>query len=261
MKSGFLAKREPVKIAGGNHAAVEGSVIVYFPETGYYYLFVSYGSLSRDYNIRVARSRRIEGPYLDAQGRDMNSASLARAGRAGVKLMGGYRFEPGSGGYKAPGHNSVLIDGEDRFILHHVRSYALPDYWFTMNVRSFAFNRFGWPVVSPLRYEGGVPEAAALPGGDYLLIGHGENTSAASPVPLSVRLESGRLEPGTIAGSSQGTYRVYDGFRMELILDGKLYDGVVLRQAGSQGQEHYAFTLMSEDGFCIWGLQAEAGNL
>jgi arabinan endo-1,5-alpha-L-arabinosidase len=258
-KSGFLKEGGPVKIAGGNHAAVEGPAITYFPETGYYYLFASYGSLSRDYNIRAARSRRIEGPYLDARGRDMNSPSLVRTGKAGVKLMGGFRFGPGSGGSKAPGHNSVLSDGEDRFILHHTRSYALPDYWFTMNVRRIALNRSGWPVVSPLRYRGEALEAAALPGGDYLLIEHGESSAVPSPAPLSLRLES-----GVITGSRQGSYRLYDGFRMELILDGGSYDGVVFRQAGPPGQERWAFSLMSEEGLCVWGLRAEdppAGDL
>jgi arabinan endo-1,5-alpha-L-arabinosidase len=41
-KTGFFRyAAEPVKIAGGDHAAVEGSAIVYLGETDYYYLFVS----------------------------------------------------------------------------------------------------------------------------------------------------------------------------------------------------------------------------
>ena len=72
--TGFLLEaEEPVRIAGGQHASIEGPVIRYLPETGYYYLFVSYGSLSSDYNIRVARSESITGPYLDAAGNDMKN--------------------------------------------------------------------------------------------------------------------------------------------------------------------------------------------
>jgi arabinan endo-1,5-alpha-L-arabinosidase len=261
-KTGFFKDAaEPVKIAGGDHAAVEGPAIVYLPETDYYYLFVSYGSLSKDYNIRLARSRRIEGPYLDARGRDMNNAALVKTGRAGLKLMGGYNFDTDSraadsGGYKAPGHNTVLVDGEDRFILHHVRSYALPDYWFTMNVRRFALNRFGWPVISPLRYAGERFDPVDLPGGDYKLIRHGDDTNATSPEALSVHLEA-----GVFTGSLSGTYRIYDGFHIELLLNGEPYDGFVFsRPKAEEGRRDYAetgfcaFSVMSEDGYCIWGL-------
>jgi arabinan endo-1,5-alpha-L-arabinosidase len=244
-KSGFLKEGAvPIKIAGGNHAALEGSAIAYLPETGYYYLFVSYGSLSRDYNIRVARSRNIAGPYLDAQGRDLNDSSLVRAGKAGTKLMGGYRFLPGRTGdpalrVKAPGHNSVLIDGKDRFILHHVRSYGLPDYWFTMHVRSFALNRFGWPVAAPRRYTGR-PRAAPTPppDGDYRLIEHGDANSSLSPGVLDLHFESGR-----ITGARSGSWRVYGDSRIELLLEGTLYDGVLFDQG---------FSAMSEDGYTVW---------
>jgi hypothetical protein len=44
---------------------------------------------------------------------------------------------------------------------------------------------------------------------------------------------------------------------MELSLGGKLYDGVALLQRDSQGREIRTFTLMSEDGLCLWGRQAE----
>ncbi len=38
--------------------AVEGPYIIYNEETEYYYLFVSYGSLKTDYQIRVGRSKK-----------------------------------------------------------------------------------------------------------------------------------------------------------------------------------------------------------
>jgi arabinan endo-1,5-alpha-L-arabinosidase len=198
----------------------------------------------------VSRSRQIEGPYLDAQGRDLNDAALVRAGKAGVKLMGGYTFGSDAGAYKAPGHNSVLVDGKNRFILHHVRSYALPDYWFTMNVRRFTLNRFGWPVISPLRYAGERLVPVDLPGGDYKLIQHGDDTNTASPEALPVHLEA-----AAITGSFSGTYRIYDGFHIEILLNGKPYDGFafVYDEAGVE-RSLYGFSVMSEDGYCVWGV-------
>ena len=47
------------KLTGAYHARIEGPHILHNPETGYYYLFLSFGGLAADggYNIRVARSR------------------------------------------------------------------------------------------------------------------------------------------------------------------------------------------------------------
>jgi hypothetical protein len=59
-------------LAGGDHSAIEGSYILYSPESGYYYLFASFGGFASTdgYNIRIARSKNPDGPYLDAAGRD-----------------------------------------------------------------------------------------------------------------------------------------------------------------------------------------------
>lgn len=45
--------------------------MIYDKLSGYYFLFVSYGSLKSDYNIRVGRSRNITGPFLDYHGKDL----------------------------------------------------------------------------------------------------------------------------------------------------------------------------------------------
>jgi arabinan endo-1,5-alpha-L-arabinosidase len=260
-KTGFVAPDTvPRRIAGFRHAAVEGSCIVYLKESGYYYLFLSYGSLSHDYNIRVGRSRSVDGPYLDARGNDLADLVPGNDGELGTKLLGGYAFvgnqnpEPAEQ-YKAPGHNSVLVDGEDCFIVHHVRSYGLPDYWFYMNVRRFFLNRFLWPVVAPLRYQGEQPGPLVLPDADYDLVEHRSDSNGESRNSQAFSFRNGviyAVSSGNM-GESLGTYRLYDGFRMELTLEGRLYDGVAVIQLDSQGQETYTFTLMSEDGLCVWG--------
>lgn len=141
--------------------AVEGAYIRYNPDTGYYYLFVSYGSLANDYNIRVGRSRELTGPYSDYNGRpmtDMEDYDL----KTGTMIACGYRFGK-SQGWMAPGHNSVLctsIDGEskDWFLVCHIRPYAV---WkhvdSTMHVRRMLWID-GWPVISPENYAGEYPQ-------------------------------------------------------------------------------------------------------
>ncbi len=66
-------------------------------------------SLFSNYNIRVARSKTIDGPYLDFHGQEMTDTSLP-PNDVGLKILGGYTFNDGEG-WVAPGHNSVLKDG------------------------------------------------------------------------------------------------------------------------------------------------------
>lgn len=63
----------------------EGAAVIY--ANGFYYLFFSYGWLGDDYDIRVARSRSVTGPYLDFDGKNVKEESL------GMKLAGSYWFE------------------------------------------------------------------------------------------------------------------------------------------------------------------------
>jgi arabinan endo-1,5-alpha-L-arabinosidase len=256
----------PHRLAGSRHAAVEASCIVYLKESGYYYLFLSYGSLSRDYNIRVGRSRNVEGPYLDARGNDLADLVPGAEGELGTKLLGGYTFggvnvEP-AGRYKAPGHNSVLVDkgpgGEELFLAHHVRSYGLPDYWFYMNLRRFFLNRWLWPVAAPLRYQGEQPGPLSLPEAVYDLVEHRSDSNGTSRDSWPFLLQGGTIYAALQGSSAEalGTYRLYDGFRIELTLADKLYDGVALLQYDSRGRKVHTFTVMSEDGLCLWGRQA-----
>ena len=64
----------------------EGAAVMYHPETKYYYLFLSYGWLGENYDIRVGRCREITGPYVDFHGRCLDGESL------GTKLAGSYCF-------------------------------------------------------------------------------------------------------------------------------------------------------------------------
>ena len=50
--------------------SIEGPYIQYDSDSGYYYLYVSYGGLERTggYQIRVFRSEAPDGPYVDMNG-------------------------------------------------------------------------------------------------------------------------------------------------------------------------------------------------
>ncbi len=177
-----LAKNEDVKYQGKCIAkkskdsyidGPEGPAIIYVPETDYYYLFLSYGWLGDDYDIRVGRSKNVQGPYLDFFGNDLNGKAL------GMKLAGSYCFESSNpyaekssdwdfGGFRGPGHGVPFYNPKDDsyFFVHHVRDGAKSllrqgkrpgdkDSYIMhyMVVRRMYFVN-GWPVFSPEPFAG-----------------------------------------------------------------------------------------------------------
>jgi len=154
-KTGKLLKYgEGKNIASRNTSvdrAIEGPYITYNSKYDYYYLFVSYGSLMKDYNVRVGRSKNIDGPYVDSNGKDMTDTT-DNPFDIGNKVLGGYKFGNDEG-WQAPGHNSILNDNGDFYIVHHARG-GNDINWPYLNVRKILWSDDGWPMVSPERYAG-----------------------------------------------------------------------------------------------------------
>ena len=247
-ENGF-AEGEPVRIAGSRGCRAEGSYLIWLPQTEYYYLFVSYGSLLEDYNIRVGRSRTIVGPYLDANGRQMTDLVAANESRIGVKLMGGYQLQHDNGtslGIKAPGHCSVAVDGERLWLCHHTRTQKLADWWFAMQIRPMMLSADGWPLVMPMSYQGETFEPVTeLPEGVYNLIRHETDSNKAPKVSERITLKDGRLD-------DRGSCALEDG-RVNLTLDGVCYDGVALWQTDDErGGRVMSISAISGEGECIW---------
>jgi arabinan endo-1,5-alpha-L-arabinosidase len=159
-------------LMGGNHSRIEGPYILYSPDSGYYYLFVTFGGLAANggYNMRVARSVKPDGPYHDAMGVDMATVKSnpelplfddASIEPYGQKLMGNYRWvrqasEPGSGtgiGYVSPGHNSAIYDANSGryFIIFHTRFPETGEFH-EVRVHEMFINEDGWPVIAPHRF-------------------------------------------------------------------------------------------------------------
>lgn len=80
---------------------VSGSEIFYDKDSKYFYLLVTYGTEDTNYNIRVARSKNIEGPYLDYSGNSMSDFTVKANDNQytkGTLLIGGYTFDSSSAG-------------------------------------------------------------------------------------------------------------------------------------------------------------------
>ncbi len=151
----------------------EGAAVIYNPDTKFYYLFLSYGWLGDNYDIRVGRSQDICGPYLDFSGRDLVYDSL------GTKLAGSYYFSasaPYSGsdmadwefaGFRGPGHGVPFYAPKlkEYFFVHHVRDGAKVFAHFNEAENRYSYRMHymvirrmffvdGWPVFSPEPYAG-----------------------------------------------------------------------------------------------------------
>ncbi len=137
--------------------AIEGPYMIYHPDTDYYYLFVSYGSLKSDYNIRIARSRNITGPFYDFHGKDMTDTN-DWDNTTGLMISCGYRWLDGTP-YMAPGHNSVLLDDDGKmYLVSHIREMNFLDEPepSTLQIRQLYLTPDEWLVASAQPYAGEV---------------------------------------------------------------------------------------------------------
>ena len=133
-----LASRPREEPLGGS---IEGAFLV--KHGGFYYLFASFdrccrGALST-YNVRVGRSDKITGPYVDREGKPM-------AEGGGTILI-----ESTTGPWRGPGHEAVFADNGRDYLLFH----AYP-----------SEGRGSSLFISTMAWENGWPKVASLPAGN-----------------------------------------------------------------------------------------------
>lgn len=261
------------KLLGGHHSRIEGPYIQYSPHTGYYYLFLTFGGLDAagGYNMRIARSKDVMGPYFDARGQNMIDCRGPHGSffddRAiepyGTKIMGGYQFrreegEPGrTTGHLSPGHNSTYYCAEtDRyFLIFHTR-FTDRGEAHEVRVHEMFMNANGWFVVSPFRFDNGTVRSFTSEQltGSWKLIDHEQDINTRPKISTTVNF----LPDGTVGGPMSGSWQLgADGKTALITIDGVLYTGVFLR---SWDNDHsmwvQAFTAMSDEGIALWGAGA-----
>ena len=134
--------------------SMEGPYMVYNAQNNYYYLFVSYGSLTREggYQMRVFRSKTVDGEYVDMNGAypgmwDDNAAY-------GLKLSGNYYLPGLNKAYMATGHNSAFVDEDGKkYIVYHTRFDNGQEYH-EPRVHQYFLNQDGWPCMLPYATDG-----------------------------------------------------------------------------------------------------------
>ena len=93
----------------------EGGYIRYDKASGYYIFYETYGWLAATggYNMRLFRSKNVQGLYVDPAGNQAQFNSK-NGDKYGVKLIGNYQFDR-QPRYRSAGHNSALIMMENIF--------------------------------------------------------------------------------------------------------------------------------------------------
>ncbi len=122
------------KYAGTN--AIEAPFIM--KHDGWYYLFVSWDYCCRgaksNYRVAVGRSRKVDGPYVDHNGKDM------REGGGTLFVEGDHKT------FEAMGHCAAYqINGKDLFICH---GYSVPLKGASILVqKEICWTEDGWPIL------------------------------------------------------------------------------------------------------------------
>jgi arabinan endo-1,5-alpha-L-arabinosidase len=131
--------RTPVNVAINSEASIMIS------HEGWYYLLVTHGSCcagaNSSYNIRMGRSRRVTGPFVDNMGIDMLKG-------------GGKLFLGSSGRHIGPGHFGLLDlgDGVQKFSCHYEADLDRGGAS-VLDIRPLLW-RDGWPVAGDNVAEG-----------------------------------------------------------------------------------------------------------
>ncbi len=234
----------------GNSTGVEGPFIFYNQELDYYYLMTSDGSLSTNYNMRVARSKNPDGPYTDIAGRDM-----AQTAGLGNKLTGNYKFA-GDRGYAALGHNSVIKKDGEYLVVHHTRweegsGVSGPH---RVEVRQLYFNEAGWPVLSPNRYagekKGTVTQEKAAGAYDVVVQKTYTDVAFVSSVRYTFNAD-GKIVSGE---TEAGTWSVSQNYYVTITLGDIEYKGVIAPAWRNYGTAKgiYCMTATSAQGGALW---------
>ena len=102
----------------------------------YYYLFVNWGSCCQGtnstYEVRIGRSKKVAGPYLDKDGKDLVDG-------------GGSKFLQTTGRFFGPGHIGILKEGGTIWFSYHYYDAATQGKS-RLGLGKLGWTKDGWPV-------------------------------------------------------------------------------------------------------------------
>ncbi|KAG4097899.1 Arabinanase/levansucrase/invertase [Neocallimastix lanati (nom. inval.)] len=245
------------KLAGGNHQSIEGPFILPHKAVGYYYLFVSYGSLTSNggYQIRMFRSKNPDGPYTDVAGKEFMSGNNSSFG---VKVMGNYNIPGREQAYMAPGHNSALLDDDGKVLIFYHTRFNDGQEYHEPRIHQMFLNKEGWLCAAPYAYTG---ETISETGysmndmvGTYKFLFHFHNKINGDISNLyTINLN----KDFTVTGRYSGNWSYDKGTHFMTIRIGNIiYSGVFIRQLDeAKSATVTAFTAIGGNNDSVWGVR------
>ena len=244
------------RLIGGGHKSIEGPYILYDEQSGYYYLFVSYGSLTSNggYQIRVFRSETVDGEYVDMNGqyptKGLNHTYY------GLKMSVNYYLPSLTKAYMATGHNSAFVDEDGKmYLVYHTRFDDGQEYH-EPRVHQFFLNEEGWPCMLPYATDG---ETISEQGydkdeivGEYYMIDQGTNVDAEIAEPVKVILSA----RGNVYGDGiSGTWEAKSGTcYVHITMNEVEYSGVFCEMNDEAGTPVMTFSVVGANK-SIWGVK------
>ncbi|MBP3477383.1 MAG: glycoside hydrolase family 43 protein [Lachnospiraceae bacterium] len=246
------------RLMGGNHTSMEGPYILYDEQSGYYYLFVSYGGLAREggYQIRVFRSETIDGDYVDMNGEFPLDTQNMEQAPYGLKLSGNYYLPSLEMAYMATGHNSAFVDDDGKkYIVNHTRfDNKTEDH--EPRVHQFIVNEEGWPCMLPYATDGETVSETGYEmsdvAGRYYVINQGTAIDANIAEPFILYLE----EDGKVYGDGvEGSWETKDNTcYMNITYGDTSYSGVFCQMNDEAGTQVMTFSAVGNNE-SVWGVK------
>ena len=264
------------KVAGGCYVSGEASYIEYIG--GWYFLFVTYGGLEAagGYQMRVFRSEKPDGPYIDARNTNaifksymLNYGSTSNDNR-GVNIFGAYNNwgnqVTGNNGERSQGHNSIIAAEDGRtYLVYHTRFQNRGEEH-QVRVHQVFQNEDGWLVAAPFEYTGEQVKSEDIAAtqqiatdriaGTWQLLIHNfklDHTKKETAKPVEIQLNA----DGTVSGEQTGSWTAQEGSSYFTIKIGTTeYKGVMVEQTLEPSDDKtIAFTAMNRNGVTVWGYQ------
>lgn len=238
----------------------EGPFIVYDSESGYYYMFLTFGGLAAldGYNIRAYRSENPDGPYTDMAGNDARDMA-----NTGTKIIGNYQLSSDETAVLSPGHSSCLIDDDGRiYQVYHQRYNDGEGAFHNVQVHQMIRTNNGWLTMLPLAYNGETASAVTLSDitGEYEAVLFSDDTKSTDdwskvadiiePTVTTQIDSSGKL---TLDGK-EGTINLdNNSYTFTLELDGEIFYGAFC--IGTQnGETVMTMSAVSDKNRTIWAI-------